>query len=65
MSGFHIVYIWLVPLTLFFIIIISLVNENHVDNNFKEILMFVYYGSTQKLHSAGMFLTKTKEINKN
>ena len=25
-------------------IFISLVNDNHVDNNLKEILMFVYYG---------------------
>ena len=24
--------------------LISLVNDNHVDNNLKEILLFVYYG---------------------
>ena len=25
---------------------ISLVNDNHVDINFKEIMVYVYYGST-------------------
>ena len=25
--------------------LISLVNDNHMDNNLKEILMYLYYGS--------------------
>ena len=28
--------------------LIALVNENHVDNNLKEILVYVYFGSIQK-----------------
>ena len=39
--GFHIVNNWLVHLTCG---LISLVNDNHVDNNLKEILVYVYFG---------------------
>ena len=39
--GFHIVNIWLVRLTCG---LISLVNDNDVNNNCQEILLYVYFG---------------------
>ena len=40
--GFHSVNNWLVRVTCD---LISLVNVNHMDNNLKEILVYVYFGS--------------------
>ena len=40
--GFHIANIWLVRLM---VGLISLVNDNHVNNNLKEILVYIYSGS--------------------
>ena len=39
--GFHIVINWLVQLTGG---LISLVNDNHLDNSLKEILVYIYFG---------------------
>ena len=33
-----------------------MVNDNHVDNYLKEILAFVYYGSTQSTQKCQYFL---------
>ena len=43
---FHIVNNWLVRLTPG---LISLVNDNHVKNNRKESLVYVYFGSIVKI----------------
>ena len=57
--GFHIVNIWLVHLTRS---LISLVNDNHLDSNLKEILVYVYLGSisTQKLYRVSGKQSKTR-----